>query len=196
MALVKHLTALPKDRLGSRADLPAAVVIAISVGALVAVLLVTAATTLRARLNVVQAAAALFFLVVAVRHARARSAEVPDRPRESKCPLGLWLSLLIGAATWAVMVPFYFIGDDFEHLAGAKGPMFAGLWELTIRGQQGAFLRPVGFASIFLDYRFYGTWPAGYHLTNLIIHLACVGGVYYLSSELRVANRFHGFADL
>jgi hypothetical protein len=162
----------------------------------VALLLVTAATTLRARLNVVQAAAALFFLAVAVRQATARPGATPDTTTEGKGRLGLWLALLIGAATWAVMVPFYFIGDDFEHLARAKGPMFASLWELTTRGQQGAFLRPVGFASIFLDYRFYGARPAGYHLTNLIIHLACVGGVYYLARELRFGSQIATMAAL
>jgi len=144
----------------------------------------------------VQAVAVLFFLAVAVRCARARPAEIPDTPKESKGPLGLWLSLIIGAAVWAAMVPFYFIGDDFEHLARAKGPMFASLWELTIRGQQGAFLRPVGFASIFLDYRLYGYWPAGYHLTNLAIHLACVGGVYYLARELRFGSQIASMASL
>jgi hypothetical protein len=144
----------------------------------------------------VQAAAVLFFLGVAVRQARARPAQIPDTTAEGTGRLGLWLALLIGAATWAVMVPFYFIGDDFEHLARAKGPMFASLWELTRHGQQGAFLRPVGFASLFLDYRLYSTWPAGYHLTNLIIHLACVGGIYYLARELRFGSQIAFMAAL
>lgn len=140
--------------------------------------------------------AVLFFLAVAVRHASAGPAEISDSVRESKSPLGLWLSLLIGGAVWAVMVPFYLIGDDFEHLARAKGPMFASLWELTIHGQHEAFLRPAGFASIFLDYRLYGSWPAGYHLTNLAIHLACVGGVYYLSRELGFGSQIASMASL
>jgi hypothetical protein len=115
---------------------------------------------------------------------------------ESEALGGLWLSLLVGGTVWAVMVPFYFIGDDFEHLARAKGPMFASLWDLAVSGQSGAFLRPVGFASIFLDYRLYGSWPPGYHLTSLAIHLASVAGVYYLSRELRFGSQIASTASL
>jgi len=144
----------------------------------------------------VQAVAVAFFLVVTVRHAKAEPTGISNTARESKRLLGLWLSILIGGAVWSVMVPFYFIGDDFEHLARAKSPIIAGLWELTIHGQLGAFLRPVGFASIFLDYRLYGFRPAGYHLTNLVIHLACVAGVYFLSTELRFPSQIASIASL
>ena len=138
----------------------------------------------------------LFFLAVAVRYARAARTGTPYTSTEREGRLGVWPALLVGGATWAVMVPFYFIGDDFEHLARAKAPMLASLWELTVHGQQGAFLRPVGFASIFLDYRLYGAWPAGYHLTNLAIHLACVAGVYYLARELRFESLIASTAAL
>jgi hypothetical protein len=147
-------------------------------------------------LNIVQAVAVAFFLAVAARYVTGKVTEIPDTARESKHTLGLWLSLLVGGAVWSIMVPFYFIGDDFEHLATARGPMIASLWELTIHGQLGSFLRPVGFATIFLDYRLYGSRPAGYHLTNLIIHLACIAGVYYLSKELRFGSQIASIASL
>jgi hypothetical protein len=136
------LTAPPKAGRGPQADLLAPVVIGLSVAILLSLLLVTAAPTLRARLNIVQVVAVLFFLTVAVRHTRTGHTDLSDRAKGNGASFGLWPSLLIGGAVWAVMVPFYFIGDDFEHLALAKGPMFASLWELTVRGQLGAFLRP------------------------------------------------------
>jgi hypothetical protein len=186
----------PEAESSSVADLRIAVGIALSTAAVVSLLLLTAASTLRARLNVVQAAAVLFFLAVAARYVITKPAATAGATGDGKRHLGLWLPLAVGGAVWLVMVPFYFIGDDFEHLARAQGPLIASLWDLTIHGQLGAFLRPVGFATLFLDYRLYGLWPPGYHMTNLLIHLACVAGIYCLSSELRLGWQTASLASL
>ena len=59
------------------------------------------------------------------------------------------------------MAPLYFIADDFEHLVLSRQPAMQTLWALTIHGQQGAFLRPVGFATNFIDHHVWGEWPSG-----------------------------------
>jgi hypothetical protein len=192
--VMRIVTDLRKIFGSTSAEIPAAVVIIIIIAALTALILATAAHTPRAFLNVTQAIAALFFVIVATH--RAGGSTVAIQESDSKPAAGLWLALLIGAATWAVMIPFYFIRDDFEHLGLAQRPMFSSLWALTTRGQLGAFLRPVGFASIFLDYRLYGFWPAGYHATNLIIHLASVAGVYCLAKELRFGSPIASISSL
>ncbi len=53
-----------------------------------------------------------------------------------------------------------------------------------IHGQNETFLRPLGFLSLFLDYRLWHLWPAGYHLTNLAIHLGSLAGLFVLLKRL------------
>jgi hypothetical protein len=191
-----QLITLSKSVRDSKAHLFIALSIAIGVAA-VFLFLVMFASTLRARLNLVQGGAVLFFFALGLRCLTAATpVENADETDAHPWGGGLWLSLVVGGVVWAVMVPFYFIGDDFEHLARAAGPLIAGLWDLTIHGQLGAFLRPVGFATIFLDYRLYGLWPPGYHITNLVIHLGCIAGVYSLCVELGLGSRIAPLASL
>jgi len=160
--------------------------------ALIDFLLLSNAPSPRARLNIVQAGATVFFVAAGLR------SSLPGKcdQTKAKAPFGLWLPLLTGAMVWSFILPSYFIGDDFELLGLAKRPLIPTLWDLTVHGQRGAFLRPIGFASIFLDYRMYGFQPAGYHATNVLIHLACVAGAYFLARELRFGARFASFAAL
>lgn len=140
--------------------------------------------------------AVVFFLLSVARHFKAAPQGALSQAGEPDGRSGVWPALVVGGIIWAPMVPFYFIGDDFEHLARAQGPILAGLWELTTRGQLGAFVRPVGFATIFFDHRIYGAWAPGYHLTNLIIHLIAVAGVYYTAEELHFGARIASCAAL
>jgi hypothetical protein len=164
--------------------------------AILLLLLATVAHTPRARLNIVQVSAALFYILVVVR----QSAVSPSKTVESEFPgkrgLLLSLSILIGAVVWARMVPLYFIADDFEHLMLSRQPSMQTLWALTIHGQQGAFLRPVGFATIFIDHHVWGGWPNGYHMTNLAFHLTTVAGLFFLCRELRFGATVAGIAAM
>jgi hypothetical protein len=139
------------------------------------------AHTPRARMNTMQCAATLLFLTVLVRwkdiHMEPRA---PETTKASGLPYGLAFAWIAGACTWIPMLPFYFVSEDFEHLWAARRPMLSSLAQLSLHGQLGTFLRPVGFASIFLEYRLWGGWPAGYHITNLAVFLATAAGVYYL----------------
>src|SRR5262249_56395519 len=72
---------------------------------------------------------------------------------------GLPLAMFIGTCVWAPMLPFYFVSEDFEHLAAARLSVLSTLPQLLFRGQLGAFLRPVGFATIFIDYHLWQQLP-------------------------------------
>ncbi len=167
----------------------------LSVSALLNIVFAFAAHTTRGRLNVVQIVAMLFFLCVAAR-CGTNTAEAADSKPAASSRIGLWLALITGLAVWTAMIPSYFIDDDFAHLALAQRPVFQTLWDLSTRGQLGTFLRPVGFVTIFLDYHFWGYTAAGYHLTNLVIHLASVAGIFYLSRNLEFGSETATFAAL
>jgi hypothetical protein len=178
----------PEGRVGSR-----------PLGILAAILLLLLATVAhmpRARLNVVQVSAALFYVIVIIRQSGVSSSKTV----ESKLPGERWLllslSILIGVAVWARMAPLYFITDDFEHLVLSRQPAMQTLWALTIHGQQAAFLRPVGFATIFIDHHVWGEWPSGYHMTNPGFHLTTVAGLFFLRRELRFGARVAGIAAM
>jgi hypothetical protein len=89
-----------------------------------------------------------------------------------------------GTLVWTTMLNYYFISDDFPHLHTARVGGLSELWQLLRYGQAGAFLRPLGFASIFADYAVWGPWPVGFHLTNLALHLTSAGAVYALVRQL------------
>jgi hypothetical protein len=103
-----------------------------------------------------------------------------------------WSGFVVGAFVWTRMLGFYFIGDDFPHLYNARFTGLESLWSQFRYGQAGTFLRPLGFASIFADHALLGNEPFGYHLTNLILHLASAAGLFVLSSQLGVSAQIEG----
>ena len=129
-----------------------------------------------------------------IRDGKAYFGKIEDVERPDRGP-GVWLPLLVGAAVWARMVSLYFIGDDFEHLAWSRAPFFESVWDLARHGRK-TFLRPFASATIFLEYRLWGTWPNGYHITNLGIHLVGVAGLFYLCRRLRFGLRAAAIASL
>lgn len=99
------------------------------------------------------------------------------------------LLLLLPALVYLPALGTYFVSDDFEHLQLARFPLLPFIGQQLTRGQvTGAgyhlFFRPLGFASLFLDYRLFHYWAPGYHLVNLALHLVVVAGVYFLSLAL------------
>lgn len=166
------------------------------VAALIYLLLGLAAHTPRGRLNIIQVIATLFFLVAMARQKLAKASEPVGSNDGSTDRRMLWLALAAGAAVWAWMVPFYFISDDYALLYGGRGPMARGVWEMLTRGQEGTFLRPVGFASIFLDFRLFHHWAPGYHLVNIAIHFIAVAGLFKLCENLGMETAAAGTAAL
>jgi uncharacterized membrane protein len=111
---------------------------------------------------------------------------------ESKGPAGLLVALAAGALAYASTLPLYFICDDFEHLSLIRHPFMTALWPQLTKGQFDGlayiFYRPLGFASLFLDYRLWHDWAPGYHLTNLALCLLCIAAVFYFCRELELRN--------
>jgi hypothetical protein len=141
--------------------------------------------TPRARLNVAETVAMLFFVALLIRARSISAEELAPGPR-SRFPL--WLALL---AVFTVPLGFYtsafkigFISDDYVHLWAARQPLATTIEDVLRNGQGDLHFRPLGIASIFLDNRLWGTWAPAYHLTNVFLHLTAVLGVFILCQTL------------
>ena len=118
-------------------------------------------------------------------------AEANDGSRTPTFPPALLL--LLPALAYLPALSTYFVSDDFEHLQLARLPLLPFIGQQLTRGQVTGsgyhlFFRPLGFASLFVDYRLFHYWAPGYHLVNLALHLVVVAGVYFLSLELMLSR--------
>ncbi len=68
----------------------------------------------------------------------------------------------------------WFQNDDFSHLLLSKQGVFF---------QKNSF-RPICDLSVMADYFVWGKYAAGYHITNLFLHVICTVLVYFLSKHL------------
>lgn len=142
----------------------------------------------RAQLNVIQIASLIVFTAVILRHGRTSGASLPEHRSEPLSTIGVrWelaLAPILSASVYASALSSYFISDDYAHLFTLRLPTFETLVELAKKGQANMFFRPAGFVTLFLDYHIWGHEPFGYHLTNLLLHLLGVIGVYFLCKNL------------
>jgi len=154
------------------------------------IVLLLFARTPRARLNVAQMAAVVFLTTVLLRFLRS------DRPRKDapEQPSGsaflAWLGVVLGALVWATMLTCYFVSDDFGILYLSRPPLLHQVKFVFLEtNRAGAFYRPLTYSSYFFDHVLWGRWPAGYHLTNLLLHLTAVGGLFVLLRQLGVGRQ-------
>lgn len=99
--------------------------------------------------------------------------------------------ILLGLIAYANILDAFFLSDDFElvNLVRTGGPF--GVWTHAVSG----FFRPLISLSLFLDYRFYGLNPFGFHLTNVVLHalnavlVSIVATLTYPLYQKRVASR-------
>lgn len=142
----------------------------------------------KAQLNVIQIVSLIVFTAVILRLGRTRGASLPEHrsgpPSTTGVRWELLLAPILSASVYASALSSYFISDDYAHLFILRLPPFETLVELATKGQSSMFFRPAGFATLFLDYRIWGHEPFGYHLTNLLLHLTGVIGVYFLCKNL------------
>ena len=102
-----------------------------------------------------------------------------------------------GVLTAVVAVGFgwtlgsYFLGDDFAYAGKFWGMslsswprLFVNEWSEGMWGFPLRELRPVAALSFIVDGLLWGGNPTGYHLTNLVLHLACAGLVMLLTREV------------
>jgi len=154
---------------------------------IIAVFLIFFAQSPRSRLNVMQFSGLAFVAIVAVRTlSGSRASPEPEPKKAFKIPFA---GIAIGFAAWMPALACGFISDDFGVLHDAgRGSMLVQLWDHLRYGHVGTFLRPLGFASIYLDYALWGFSPVPYHATNLLLHLASVAAVYFLARNLGAAR--------
>jgi len=86
-----------------------------------------------------------------------------DQAYSDKKKILLCLSVLLLVCFLIIANPFlyFFLNDDFIHIPLAANGDFI----------QGSFYRPLSNLSIWLDYKLWGFNAAGYHLSNILIHL-------------------------
>jgi hypothetical protein len=154
----------------------------------------------KAQLNVIQIVSLIVFTAVILRHGRIAGASLFERRSEPPSANGvrweLLLAPILSAGVYASALSSYFISDDYAHLFTLRLPLFETMAELAKKGQDTMFLRPAGFATLFLDYRIWGHEPFGYHLTNLLLHLISVIGVYFLCRNLGLDNETSAVSSL
>lgn len=142
------------------------------------------------RVALLQNYATVFFLALMVLLLWVKNRGVPEANESSQdFTFPPALLLLLPGLAYLPALGTYFVSDDFEHLQLARLPLLPFIGQQLTRGQVTGsgyhlFFRPLGFASLFVDFRLFHYWAPGYHLVNLALHLVVVAGVYFLSLEL------------
>jgi len=144
----------------------------------------------RGRLNVMQAAAVMFLLTVMWRF---RNCGMPIKDEGADLSLTSWLPWLgigLALAVWLSNLTCYFVNDDFGILHLAQGPALDRIkWEFLEQNRiSGAFYRPLTYSSYIVEYAIWGSFPTGFHLTSLVLHLLTIAGLFVMLRELG-ANR-------
>jgi len=95
------------------------------------------------------------------------------------------LAVLAGVLVWTTMLTNYFINDDFGLLYFSRGPLPQRMWSL-FRNGDGLFYRPLGFSSFAWDHAVWGDLPVGFHLTNLLLHIGSLAGLFVMLRHLGI----------
>ena len=139
----------------------------------------------RSRLNVMQIVFLVFFAIVMAALARFPGKVDSEYQTENR---SIWipcLAILAGVLVWTTMLTNYFINDDFGLLYFSRGPLLQRMWFL-FRNGTGIFYRPLGFSSFAWDLAVWGDWPVGFHLTNLLLHIGTLAGLFVMLRYLGI----------
>lgn len=115
--------------------------------------------------------------------ARTAAAASTDTPAWMWCGLAVVVGLCFAPA---LHCDFIVNWDDDHNLL--NNPAYRGLSLAHLRWMfttfHGGHYQPLSWITLALDYRLWGMWPPGYHLTNVILHAANVLLVYALARAL------------
>jgi hypothetical protein len=152
------------------------------------------------RSNMVQNFAMLFFVTVLLSQLLFRE-QAAQEISAGNDKSGLLLAMGVGALVYIPALGVYFVSDDFVHLQKAMAPLLRIIREQFTQGQvepsgYHLFFRPLGFASLALDYRLWHTWAPGHHLVSILLHLCVIAGVFFFCRALELSASFATTAAL
>jgi hypothetical protein len=139
----------------------------------------------RSRLNIMQVIFVVFFAIVIAALARVRKKSDSEFQTSNE---SIWipcLAILAGVLVWTTMLTNYFINDDFGLLYMSRTPLPQLMWSLFRHGD-GTFYRPLSFSSFAWDHAVWGDLPVGYHLTNLLLHIGSLAGLFVMLRQLGI----------
>ncbi|MBI4470433.1 MAG: glycosyltransferase family 39 protein [Acidobacteria bacterium] len=151
---------------------------------LLGMLLTFVARTPRGRLNVSELVTALLYISVILGIRTSKMDEVRVLGTTQSRRSWLLLAWIMGAAVYASTLSLPFISDDFVYLFRNHGLDLRDLWPTLALQEAPTFFRPVGYASLLFDFRLWHDAPAGYHAMNLLLHGACIAGLFCLVRRL------------
>jgi len=100
------------------------------------------------------------------------------------------LSVILVVLTLIAYIPAYsagFVWDDdlyLEKNSAIQSP--DGLFRLWVNPRSLPQYYPLVYSTYWIEYQLWGLDPAGYHVTNVLLHLACAFLVWWLLARLRV----------
>src|SRR5262245_51956296 len=114
----------------------------------------------------------------------ASAAPAAARVAESLVPV-LLVAVVVAAFASVLGNEFVLWDDDLNFLDNSRyrglGPDHLRWMLVTVHG---GHWQPLSWLTLGLDYTLWGMNPTGYHLTNLVLHAACVVVVYLLTRDL------------
>ena len=106
-----------------------------------------------------------------------------------RVPWAAAVAVVLALILHAPAMGLSFLSDDFERIEDALTMAGDGAAGLLWRAGADGYYRPVFYASLAADHALWGLSPAGFHRTNIVLHLAV------LALALRLAER-HLFAGM
>ena len=105
----------------------------------------------------------------------------------AKIPLIVLIALAVGCMLPAINAGF--VWDDIYLTRSKTVPELAGLVDIWLSPRSHLpeiHYWPVTYSSFWLEYRFWGFWPAGFHIVNLLLHAAVTCLVWNILVRLDV----------
>ena len=104
-------------------------------------------------------------------------------------PVGVICIVLICLAAYIPAIRSGFVWDDYAMLTGNIVLEKSGLYRSWFSASQNNYW-PVTWTSYWLEHKLWGLKPAGYHITNIIIHAVCAVLIWRVLIQLNIPAAF------